>query len=168
MANKSLNWNTNTISEGFVGGSNSSSSRRKYARQVLATNVISHGFPIGAWEKAKVNITFFKEDALRVNPHDNNCLLITVQHVRWDIKWVLIDTSSSDDALFWDAFKKLYLYPNDVKVFNSSLTWFSIEHVQVMGHVTLKTICFEGTDTKEADVRYFIMNALSTYNIILG
>lgn len=37
-----------------------------------------------------------------------------------------------------------------------------------MGHVTLKNTCGEGVDAKAVDVRYLIMDALSSYNIILG
>lgn len=52
MADKMLTYNTNTITRGFVGGGNLRSSRRKYIKQVISANVISHSFHIrrqGKW-----------------------------------------------------------------------------------------------------------------------
>lgn len=71
---------------------------------MLAAIVISYGFPRGVQGKTIVNITFFDEDAIKVNSHDNHPLVITVQHDNMDIKWFLIDPGSSIDVLFWDAF----------------------------------------------------------------
>lgn len=80
----------------------------------------------------------------------------------------MIDTGSTNDVLFWDAFQKLKIYPNDFRVFNGPLIGLSGKHVQVRGHVTLKTTCGEGANTKVIDVSYLIVDALSPYNIVLG
>lgn len=53
---------------------------------MLASNVISLSFPRGAGGKEKVNITFSEENSIRVNPHDNDPLTITIQHGNWNIK----------------------------------------------------------------------------------
>lgn len=98
MVNKILRSNINTIVRGFVDG------RRKYARQVLATNVISFNSHMGERVETKVNITFFERDAIKVNTHDNDPLVIIVQHGNWDVKRVLVDLGSSVGVLFWDVF----------------------------------------------------------------
>lgn len=54
-----------------------------------------------------VNIIFSEEDALDINPCDNDPLVITVKHDNWDIRCVLIDPGSSTDVLFWDVVQKL-------------------------------------------------------------
>lgn len=58
MADKIILFNTNIIVEGFAGGGNSNSFQRKYTWHVLATNVISPGFPRGEQGETEVNITF--------------------------------------------------------------------------------------------------------------
>lgn len=47
IVDETLSYNINTISGGFVSGGSSRSTPRKYARHVLAENVISHNFPRG-------------------------------------------------------------------------------------------------------------------------
>lgn len=77
---------SNTIAGGFAGGGNSNSSQRKYAMQMLATNVISLDFTWDAREKIGFNITFYEEDTIRVNPHNNDLMVISMQHGDWDIR----------------------------------------------------------------------------------
>lgn len=54
----------NTIVGGFAGEGSSSSPRRKYARQMLAANVISPSFLRGEQGQIGVNITFFDRVAI--------------------------------------------------------------------------------------------------------
>lgn len=100
MDDITLHSDTNTITRGFVGGGSSRASQRRYTQHVLATNVISLGFPMELLGKVEVHITFSKEDAIEVHPHDNDPLVITVRHVKWDIKRVLVDPDSFTDVLF--------------------------------------------------------------------
>lgn len=53
----------------------------------------------GTW----VSITFFDKDALRVNLHDNDTMVITMQRDNQNIKRVLIDLESFADVLLWDV-----------------------------------------------------------------
>lgn len=121
MADKILTYNTNTIVGVFTGGGNSRSSWRKYVRQVFLANVISSSFPISSQWKIRVNIILSKEDALNINPHGDDHLVFTVQHGNWDIRCVLIDPYNSTNFMFWDAFPKLQLDPNDIKTFSGYL-----------------------------------------------
>ena len=135
---------------------------------MLVTNVI---FPISLGNipgTTGVNIVFSREDALDINPHDNDPLVITVQHGKWDIKHLLIDLGSSVDTLFWDTFQRLQLDLEGIQRFNGSLTGLSGEHAQVMGYVALRITCDEGPSAKIIDVRYLILDVVSPYNIILA
>lgn len=86
MSYKTLQSNVSTIVRGFAGGGSSNFSQRKYTRMVLTTNVISLGF--SKWEQGElgINITFSSNDAVRILPHENDPMVITVQHGNWDIK----------------------------------------------------------------------------------
>lgn len=44
-------------------------------------NVISPDFPENTIGTAGVNVVFYEEHAIYINPHDNDLLVITVQHV---------------------------------------------------------------------------------------
>lgn len=114
MANKSPNSVVNTIDEGFIDKGSSNFSRRKYTKQVLTRNVISLGFSEVEQGEVSINITFYSSDTVRILPHDNDLMVITVQHGNLDIKRVLIDPESFDDIVFWDAFQKLHLDPNKI------------------------------------------------------
>lgn len=135
---------------------------------MFATNVISSGLPRSSQRKTWDNIFFSEEDAFNIKPHDDDPLVITVQHENGDIKHILIDPGSSANVQFWDAFQKLQLDPNDIKIFSGSLMGLSGKHIQIVVHITLKTTCGEGADGKEIDVIYLFVDALSPYNIILG
>lgn len=75
-----------------------------YARQVLVVNLISPRFSEDDRRKSRVNITFSSSDAMRILPHNNDLIVIIVQHYNSNIKRVLIDPESSTDILFWDSF----------------------------------------------------------------
>lgn len=53
-------------------------------------------------------------------------------------------------------------------MFNGSLMRLSVEHVQIMGHVTLSTTCIERANAKTIDISYLIVDTMSPYKIILG
>lgn len=52
-------------------------------------NMISSGYPENTIGKARAIIVFSDEDALDVNPHDNDPLVIIIQHENWDIRRAL-------------------------------------------------------------------------------
>lgn len=51
--------------------------------------MISSGYPENTIGKARAIIVFSDEDALDVNPHDNDPLVIIIQHKNWDIRRAL-------------------------------------------------------------------------------
>ena len=81
---------------------------------MLVANIISSGFPKITTGETEANIIFSREDAMHIHPHDDDPLVITVQHDIWDIMRVMIDPGRSTDILFWDAFWKLQLNLDDV------------------------------------------------------
>lgn len=167
MIDKTLAYNTNTLVGGFSGGGSSRFSRRKYASQIFATNVISHDFPQNTLGEIEVNITFSEEEALDIKPRDDNPLIITGKHGSWDTKRVMIDLDNSGDVLLWNAFQKIQINSNDIKMLSISLTRLSGEQVKIIGHITLETTCGKGANANDIDVNYLIMDALSSYNIII-
>ena len=97
------------ITDGFSGRDNFRVARRRYTKQVFAENVISHDFPRSALGKTWVVVDSSEEDAMDINHHDNDPLVITIQPDNWDIRHVMINPGSSADVLFLYVFQKLQL-----------------------------------------------------------
>jgi len=153
----------NTVSGGFAGGGESSASRKNYARQIMLINEGSHVFA----EKSS-DITFSPKDFEGVVPHDNDPMVITLQILNWNIKRVLIDTDSSADILTFEAFDKMGLTDEQLQPFQGTLSGFTEERVHVRGYITLKTIFGVGKQAKAIKIRYLVVNAPNSYNIVIG
>ncbi|KAK2442661.1 hypothetical protein QL285_013838 [Trifolium repens] len=95
----------NTIAGGFAGGGESSNARKRYIRcsefeaKFVGHTSISH----------TPDLAFTKEDKREVMPHDDDPLVIQVQILNCDVKRVLIDSGSSADIMYWEAFKAMQL-----------------------------------------------------------
>ncbi|XP_039687770.1 uncharacterized protein [Medicago truncatula] len=70
------------------------------------------------------------------------------QLLNWEIKRVLVDTGSSADVLYFDAFSKMGLSEEQLQPFNGTLSGFTGERVHVRGYVTLKTVFGTGDQQK--------------------
>lgn len=86
MTGETVRSNANTIVKGFVGGGSSNLFRWKYVREVFVANVISHSFP--TYERGERGLTssFSNKDVNGINHHDNDPVVINVQHGNYDIK----------------------------------------------------------------------------------
>ena len=84
------------------------------------------------------------------------------------INWVMIDTGSSIDILYFDVFQKLGFTTKDLTPMTSSSTGFtgdSISPLEIMNlHVTFgDNPCFKIVMTK-----FMVVDILSIYNVIIG
>jgi hypothetical protein len=85
----------NTIS----GGGESSSSHKKYVRQVM----LCQEYDEQASEH-EPDISFTAKDYRDVIPHDDDPMVITLKIFKSDVKRVLVDPGSSADILYYDTF----------------------------------------------------------------
>jgi len=81
---------------------------------------------------------------------------------------VLVDKGSSTDVIFWKTFNKLQLSPNMLRPYTGLLYDFVGDQVEVRGHLELRTTFTDGTAFRTEKIRYFVVNAPSAYNILLG
>ncbi|GAU40667.1 hypothetical protein TSUD_397790 [Trifolium subterraneum] len=155
----------NTIAGGFAGGGDSKAARKRYLRRFIQeTNMVAHVSSSRAPE-----ISFSPSDGEGVFPHDDNPLVIQVQILNCDVKRVLIDSGSSADIMYWEAFKAMQLVGEQLQPYNGTLVGFGGEQVEVMGHVTLLTTFGEKENAKTIKVRYLVVKtAFTSYNIIIG
>lgn len=112
-------------------------------------------------------ITFSNKDAIGILPHNNDPMVLAVQfhelgyEARTNRPW------SSTYVLFWSAFKRIKLYPDNIREIQSYMVSHSCEWVQVKGHVTLEIKNFLGVSAKTIRVKKFFRR-LSPCNAILG
>ncbi|GAU10592.1 hypothetical protein TSUD_418170 [Trifolium subterraneum] len=134
----------NTIAGGFAGGGESKAARKRYLRRIIQeTNTVAHISSSRAPE-----ISFSPSDGEGVFPHDDDPLVIQVQILNCDVKRVLIDSGSSADIMYWEAFKAMQLAGEQLQPYNGTLVGFGGEQVEVMGHVTLLTTFGEKESAK--------------------
>jgi len=70
--------------------------------------------------------------------------------------------------MFWSTFNKLQLSPDKLRPYNDYLFGFAGDQVDVRGHVELRTTFTDDTTSRTINIRYLVVKAPSTYNILLG
>ncbi|XP_027912513.1 uncharacterized protein LOC114171939 [Vigna unguiculata] len=153
----------NTISGGFAGGGRSSSSRKKHLRAVQSVHAVS-----GRTIRRMPPITFSDVDFQGTDPNQDDPMVITIEVENFAIKKVLIDQGSSVDILYWKTFNKLQIPLADLTPHDEPIYGFSGERVPTKGYIDLHTTFGEGRQTKTIPIRYLVVEAHTSYNILLG
>jgi hypothetical protein len=115
------------------------------------------------------DLSFTKENKQEVMPHDDDPLVIQVQILNCDVKRVLIDSRSSADIIYGEAFKAMQLSNEHLMPYNSTLVGFAGEQVEDMGYTMVITTFGENDSTKTIKVRYLVVKTpFTSYNIFIG
>jgi len=134
----------------------------KYAREVMAVEVQQVD------QTPDVDLVFTKADLQDVIPHDNDPMVISLVTAGRKVHRVLVDQGSSADVMFWTTFNKLKLSPYRLRPYTGCLYGFSVDQVEVRGHIELKTTFTDGMTSSTTNIKYLVVNAPSAYNILLG
>ncbi|CAA0821501.1 Unknown protein, partial [Striga hermonthica] len=114
-------------------------------------------------------ISFKAEDAEGVVLPHNDALVITAEVAGFDVKRVFIDTGSSVDVMFYDCFVQINKELNmELKPVATTLYGFNGGEVMPMGEVSLPVALGSGELRKVRMVRFVVVGAESSYNIIMG
>ncbi|XP_027916049.1 uncharacterized protein LOC114175492 [Vigna unguiculata] len=151
----------NTIAGGFAGGGPTKSARKRYAQTVMSTSVSGFSVPTP-------NITFSADDTKDIVPHEDDPVVLSVIMMGRNVHRVLIDQGSSADVMFWDTFVGLQIPRDQLLPFDGVLVGFSSEQVEVRGYVDLRTTFSDEHAAKTIVIKYIVVNALSSYNMLLG
>ncbi|XP_021817131.1 uncharacterized protein LOC110759386 [Prunus avium] len=168
-ANRQINM-ISMISGGptLAGGSNRS--RKQYVRvaqypQVLGIEGSRHAKMLKVrWEP----ITFSEEEEEGIiYPHDDP-MIIRAEIAAFDVGRILIDTGSSVNVIFADAFKELGIDDSQVNRQLSPLLSFSGDLVQPIGSVSLPiTFGIAPRRTMVYD-QFLVVDCPTAYNVIVG
>ncbi|KAK3011208.1 hypothetical protein RJ639_011741 [Escallonia herrerae] len=122
----------------------SSSSRKAYARQVNLTQGPAKQ------TKASTSLEFDNANLDGVSlPHDD-ALIITLRIDAFQIKCILVDTGSSVDIIFKDAFNQMGISDNRIKPISSPLYGFTGASAPVKGIAPLTVVV--GAEPRQAEV----------------
>ncbi|KAJ1398071.1 Aspartic peptidase domain superfamily [Sesbania bispinosa] len=113
-------------------------------------------------------ISFTNEDFIGIQPHQDDPMVIEMTMVRYKVQRVLVDQGSSTDVLSWNAIEKLQISHEWLLPFSGSLIGFAGNFVEVRGYVNLLTTFRDKGHEKVVWVKYLVINAPSSYNIIIG
>uniref|UniRef100_A0A804L555 Uncharacterized protein n=1 Tax=Musa acuminata subsp. malaccensis TaxID=214687 RepID=A0A804L555_MUSAM len=145
------------ITGGPVAGGTSMSRRKAYAHSAR-TDAPQRG--------PDPKVAFPLEDVKR--PEHDDALVIMTQIANAQVRRIMIDTGSSTDVLYLDAFLKLGLTKESLKPIYSALTGFTGDSVSPLGTVTLPLTLGESPRTKTVMSTFLVVDLPTAYNAILG
>ena len=109
-------------------------------------------------------IVFTNQDLEGVQLPHSDALVVTLRIGEFDVKRILIDPGSSIEVMYEPLFKGLGLEKKDLSQVEGPLSGFSGETVVLSGKVTINV----KAGTVSSPTEFFIFNAFSPYNAILG
>ena len=155
------------ISGGFTGGGESSSARKAHLRSIRTWEMLEiQG--VSKIPRLDTTITFLDFDMEGCqHPHDDP-LVERVVVANKIVHRVLVDNESSTDIIFASTFDKMGNRNEKLESVNAHLREFSGERVLPLGSIQLVLTLGDPPCQATTTVRFLIMDAPSTYNILLG
>jgi len=114
-------------------------------------------------------ITFTDEDFKGVDyRQQDDPMVIAVDIDRFIIRKTLVDEGSLVDILYWKTFKAVRMAETEMMPYDDHVVAFSGERVGTKGYIDLYTTFGEGKSTRTIKIRYLVIDANTSYNILLG
>ena len=95
-------------------------------------------------------------------------MVVKIEVATFFICKVLLDNWSSVDVLYWSTFIQLGIPENQIKPFLEKLIGFVGKTTNMIRYVHLLTTFLDEKRSKSIRIKYFLVNALTSYNILLG
>ncbi|KAL0435063.1 UNVERIFIED_CONTAM: hypothetical protein Sradi_0214200 [Sesamum radiatum] len=157
-------------------GSHTHDNRRTFRRRLSSgTEVTSPGghqisirgvLDIETMEDAPI-IQFGRAERSGPQTIHNDALVITAMLANYEIGCIFIDSGSSTDILFREAYDQMQLGDVPLEKVNTSLYGFAGEVVHLGGMVSLPLTMGRGTTRNSCFLKFLVVDVSSTYNVIL-
>ncbi|VFQ89994.1 unnamed protein product [Cuscuta campestris] len=146
-------------------GGDTASQRKNWARS-LHVAVVS--LETQGKHARREPITFTDRDLPRTGGDHNDPLVITMDINGADVASVLVDTGSSVNVLYLDAFKKLKLDRSMLRPLQIPLSGFTGASIEAEGQITLPVTMGSGNRTVTKQMRFVVVDIKCVHNAILG
>ncbi|KAK6145245.1 hypothetical protein DH2020_022065 [Rehmannia glutinosa] len=147
---------------GGLSGGETNSARKSYARQPQIEDAR------GKRPRTDESITFTDEYLEGIlTPHDDP-VVVSLTIANCEVKRVLVDNGSSADILFYDAFEKMRIGRELLKLVKTPLVGFTGEAVEPEGIITLPLTAGERPQQTTVMIDFLVVWVPSSYNVILG
>ncbi|VFQ68976.1 unnamed protein product [Cuscuta campestris] len=146
-------------------GGDTASQRKNWARSlhVAVVSLESQGK-----QARREPITFTDRDLPRTGGDHNDPLVITMDIKGADVARVLVDTGSSVNVLYLDAFKKLKFDRSMLRPLQTPLSGFTGASIEAEGQITLPVTLGSGNRTVTKQMRFVVVDIKCVHNAILG
>ncbi|XP_073137893.1 uncharacterized protein [Henckelia pumila] len=112
-------------------------------------------------------ITFGPQDLEGVNLPHNGALLIQARIANYNVRRVFVDSGSSVNVLFQEAFEQMDLQGYALSPVKTALYGFAGHIVQPQGEMLLPITLGSGDEKRTVMTRFTLVEAPSSYNVIL-
>ncbi len=138
--------------------------RAAHLREVFQVQDSAQMAPSPLRKESVEEIVFNNQDFEGVQLPHSDALVITLRIGEFDVKRILIDPGSSVEIMYESLFRGLGLGKKDLSRTEGPLSGFSRETVVPSGKVTINV----RARTVSSPTEFFVLNAFSPYNAILG
>uniref|UniRef100_A0A151UE53 Uncharacterized protein n=1 Tax=Cajanus cajan TaxID=3821 RepID=A0A151UE53_CAJCA len=95
-------------------------------------------------------------------------MVIAVALANWEVHKTLIDQGSSANILYWPKFLRLDIPHSLIQPHTEPLVGFAGKSIHTRGYVDLLTTFGTPPDSGRIMVRYLLVEADTSYNVIIG
>jgi hypothetical protein len=138
--------------------------RAAHLREVFQIGDSAQMAPVPLKRESTEQIVFTNQDLEGVQLPHSDALVVTLRIDEFDVKRILIDPGNSVEIMYESLFKGLGLEKKDLNLVEEPLSGFSGETVVPSGKVTINV----RARTVSTPTEFFVLNAFSPYNAILG
>ncbi|VFQ70199.1 unnamed protein product [Cuscuta campestris] len=146
-------------------GGDSASQRKKWGRELYVGTVALNP---RSKQARREPITFTDRDLPATGEDHNDPLVITMDMGGVDVSRVLVDTGSSVNILYLDAFEKLKLCRTQLEPLKTPLSGFTGDSVEAEGSILLTCELGTGDQVVQKQMRFVVVNIKCVHNAILG
>ncbi|VFQ69713.1 unnamed protein product [Cuscuta campestris] len=146
-------------------GGDSASQRKKWGRELYVGTVALNP---RSKQARREPITFTDRDLPATGEDHNDPLVITMDMGGVDVSRVLVDTGSSVNILYLDAFEKLKLCRTRLEPLKTPMSGFTGDSVEAEGSILLTCELGTGDQVVQKQMRFVVVNIKCVHNAILG